>query len=85
MAEPFDSIMNNLRRQDLSPSLYLCMSDTLAREGRRREAVLTLKRGLGDFPESVEIGLALGRVLLENGDPEEAKKVLKRAPLLWRR
>ncbi len=64
-------------REDPSPHLSLQLADLYRQSGRIGEALPILEEGLESYPDSVSVRVALGRYLMESGDPEEAAEALR--------
>ncbi len=65
-------------RFDRSPRVFLQFADELRRSGALPRAIEVLQEGLSHHPESVSGRVALGRALLEAGDPSAAAESLER-------
>ncbi|MBI3183711.1 MAG: tetratricopeptide repeat protein [Myxococcales bacterium] len=63
-----------------SEPALLCLSRAAVASGQRGEAERALKRGVERYSQSGELWLALGKLLLEEGDAKGAERALRRVP-----
>lgn len=66
-------------RRDPGSRIFLQLAEELRRSGRLSRAVEVLREGLVLHPHYPSALVALGRNLIENGEPKEAAEVLERA------
>lgn len=66
-------------RRDPGSRIFLQLAEELRRSGRLARAVEVLREGLVLHPNYPSALVALGRNLIENGEPKEAAEVLERA------
>lgn len=66
------SVLEERWRSDRSPRVFLQLADELRRAGRAGRAVEVLRDGLRWHPESVSGWVALGRLLLDEGEAAAA-------------
>ena len=63
---------------DPSSRIFLQLAEEYRHQGRVREALAVLERGLKEHPGYLSALVAKGRCLLELGEPEQSKAVLER-------
>jgi len=73
------SVLEERWRTDRSPRVFLQLADELRRAGRADRALQVLRDGLAGRPESVSGWVALGRMLLEAGEPRTAIEAFEQA------
>lgn len=73
------SVLEERWRSDRSPRVFLQLADELRRAGRVGRALEVLRDGLKWHPESVSGWVALGRLLLDEGEPAAAIEAFDRA------
>lgn len=83
MPEPFSTDhLNQLRQRwerDPKSRAFLQLAEEYRRAGRLGDAVHVLRAGLEEHPTYLAAQVALGRCLMESGDPEAAVELLERA------
>jgi tetratricopeptide (TPR) repeat protein len=73
------SVLEERWRSDRSPRVFLQLADELRRAGRAGRALEVLRDGLKWHPESVSGWVALGRLLLDEGESAAAIEAFDRA------
>lgn len=83
MPEPFSTDhLHQLRQRwerDPKSRAFLQLAEEYRRAGRLGDAVHVLRAGLEEHPTYLAAQVALGRCLMESGDPEAAVELLERA------
>src|SRR5690349_20108071 len=72
------SQLRNRWESDPSSRIFLQLAEEYRHQGRVKEALEVLERGLKEHPGYLSALVAKGRCLLELGEPEEARGVLER-------